>query len=312
MHTRLLLRMAAVVLVGLAAATDVLAQGKSGKKSGPKPLNEEKEILSQIKDAYKASSEVPKDVLKELRKSYQQPSANRETKILKELQRLYQMTPEQEDAILHAVRQAAQQPSAEQEDRLFAMLRGMERLPEGAVPSSVQMAKAQKMFPKLDRNGDGLLAADELPDSLRNDQARWDSNRDGFIDAGEYWAYYQGRLRALSEQVAAGQVDLGGRQGGPVLAPAPVVPEEEGRPPVYRAGHLPPGLPDWLVRLDRDGDGQVGLYEWKTAGRPLQEFFSMDRNDDGFLTLDEMLRYLAQHTRTSRPEGGSESLPGRR
>jgi hypothetical protein len=50
-------------------------------------------------------------------------------------------------------------------------------------------------------------------------------------------------------------------------------------------------LPGWFTALDRDGDGQVGLYEWP-KDRPLEEFFRMDRNGDGFITIEEAMRYF--------------------
>src|SRR5262249_49079078 len=41
---------------------------------------------------------------------------------------------------------------------------------------------------------------------------------------------------------------------------------------------------------DTDNDGQIGLYEWKASGRPIETFLAMDRNKDGFLTIDEIMR----------------------
>lgn len=253
--------------------------------------DEEREILKEIKEAYKAPFEVHEDVLKELRKSYQQPTPEREAKIFKELRRLYDLTPDTEQAILTEIRRAYDEQSPVQEERLFREIRRADPLPEGTVPDSVQANQVKKLFQKLDRNGDGLLSPDELPDFLRNDRARWDSNRDGFIDLNEYASYYQGRLRWLSDQVSNGQIDLGLKRGGPVVNTRV---EEESRPTVFRAGRLPRGIPDWFVQLDKDGDGQIGLYEWRKGNRPLEEFFKMDRNDDGFVTIDEVMRYLAQ------------------
>jgi Ca2+-binding EF-hand superfamily protein len=52
------------------------------------------------------------------------------------------------------------------------------------------------------------------------------------------------------------------------------------------------GLPRWFQALDRDGDGQVSLHEWRTAGRSLDEFDRYDLNGDGMITAEEILRCL--------------------
>jgi Ca2+-binding EF-hand superfamily protein len=278
-------------------------EGKGSKKVLQGPPDEEREMLKEIKEAYKPPFEVHDDVLKELRKSYQQPSPDREAKIFKELARLYLMTPEQEAAVLREIRKAYQQPSAEQEARIFQMIQKADPLPPGTVPPSVQTNQARKIFQRLDRNGDGVLSAEEMPDALRRDRARWDANRDGVIDAQEYWAYYQGRLGRLSEQVAAGEIDLKLARGGPAAKPAPQR-AEESPPAAARNDKLPAGLPDWFRKLDTDGDGQVGLYEWRASGRPLSEFFRMDRNGDGFITAEELVFYLAQQSH-NRPENSA-------
>jgi hypothetical protein len=109
-------------------------------------------------------------------------------------------------------------------------------------------------------------------------------------------------------------------QGGAApVTPVPE-PEEDARPTVHRPGKLPKGLPDWFARLDTDGDGQVGLYEWKEAGRSLEEFRKLDRNGDGFITVEEALRATKNATaaaggpgRTPRPgdDTAEESSSGR-
>jgi hypothetical protein len=99
----------------------------------------------------------------------------------------------------------------------------------------------------------------------------------------------------------------------PAEGAAPIVPatepEEESRPTVHRPGKLPKGLPDWFAKLDTDGDGQIGLYEWKEAGRSLDEFRKLDRNGDGFITVEEALR--ASKTATASSGGtGRTARPG--
>ena len=58
-------------------------------------------------------------------------------------------------------------------------------------------------------------------------------------------------------------------------------PASDGRP--YRALEE---LPDRYRSYDKDGDGQVGLYEWPKDR--IAEFLGLDRNDDGFLTISEL------------------------
>ncbi len=53
------------------------------------------------------------------------------------------------------------------------------------------------------------------------------------------------------------------------------------------------GLPGWFTQLDRDRDGQIGLFEWKHGRLPTELFQRLDLNDDGFITPEELLRHLA-------------------
>jgi hypothetical protein len=308
MRTYLLVLVGAAVLILLVGMATGLGQplpgqGKNSKEKSPKPkkpLDEDKEILDKIKTAYKDPSKVHADFLKELRKYYQQPTPDREAKIFKELRKLYQLTAEQEMDILQGIRLASARPSAEQEERILQLLSRVEQLPAGAVPVSAQIEQTKKLFVKLDRNSDGLLDLDEMPEALLREYAYWDTNRNGFIEVEEYWAYYQGRLQGLSEGVASGMIELKGKQGGSSGSVVPIPMDEvetEVRPAVYRAGSLLSGLPDFFLKLDTDRDIQLGLYEWKRSGRPLKEFFDMDRNDDGFLTIEELTRHLNQQPR---------------
>jgi len=279
-------------------------QGQQSKdKRGP--LDFDREILKQIKDAYQAVYEVPEDVLKDLRRLYKEPSEKREESILRDLRRLYVITEQHELAILREIRRACEQPSAEQEQRIFREIERARRLPEGAVSPTRQVSQAEKLFAKLDLNEDRRLNPDELPEQLQREGGRWDRNRNGVIDPEEYWAFYQSRLEWLSAEVAAGRIELGLKRGGPM---PPAMPEDEdARPPVYRAGKLPKGLPPWFEELDTDKDGQVALYEWRKGGLRLEGFASIDRNDDGFVTIEEVIRYVAEGRQTD-DEGPSSRL----
>jgi Ca2+-binding EF-hand superfamily protein len=61
-----------------------------------------------------------------------------------------------------------------------------------------------------------------------------------------------------------------------------------------RVGALPEGLPPWFKALDKDGEGQITLQDWRAAGRSLGEFRRYDLNDDGIVTAEEVVRYLKQ------------------
>src|SRR5262249_14533478 len=99
----------------------------------------------------------------------------------------------------------------------------------------------------------------------------------------------------------------GGMMPGLPTAPIKLPEEEEPKRVVYRAGKLPKELPPWFQQIDKDGDGQIGLYEWKNSGRPLDEFFKIDRNGDGFLTVEEVLRYVADQNKGN---GKGPATPG--
>ncbi len=153
---------------------------------------------------------------------------------------------------------------------------------------------ADNLFRRLDRNGDGLLNSDEMPDTLRGERAKWDQNQDGFIDLAEFRAYAVARIQQLQQDRS--------QVAGPA---APAAPLPDPKPTVYRAGHLPKGMPDWFTELDTDADGQISLYEWHSHGRPIGEFLEMDRNNDGFLVIDEVLRATARST----AKNGSDANP---
>src|SRR4029077_16432070 len=98
-----------------------------------------------------------------------------------------------------------------------------------------------------------------------------------------------------------------GGDATPSMIPGSEQPEEEDRKPVvHRAGKLPKELRAWFKELETDGDGQIGLYEWKASGRPLDEFMKMDRNGDGFLTVEEVLRSVA----AAKPQTGDSQTTG--
>jgi Ca2+-binding EF-hand superfamily protein len=155
-------------------------------------------------------------------------------------------------------------------------------------------------FKQLDLNGDGFLNEDEMSPKLRAVWKQYDKNGDGLIDVEEYKAY----MRDIRESRNT-------KNAGSAAVPIEDVIEFDldKRPTVFRAGKLPEGLPDWFAKYDTDGDGQVGLYEWRKGGKPIAEFQLMDRNGDGLLTAEEVLWYYKlQAAKNGGNPSGSESV----
>jgi Ca2+-binding EF-hand superfamily protein len=161
---------------------------------------------------------------------------------------------------------------------------------------------AENFFHRYDLNGDGYLNNDEMPEALRIEREKFDTDRNGLIDLNEFKAYFQARMQSYRAERDASRRDT--RDDSQE--------DEPKKPVVYRAGTLPKGIPAWFAQLDSDGDAQIGLYEWKNSGRPLEEFFKYDRNNDGFVTVDEVMYFVAQNGEGNGGDERSGGFPGSR
>ncbi|MEI8381146.1 MAG: hypothetical protein WCJ09_13535 [Planctomycetota bacterium] len=108
-----------------------------------------------------------------------------------------------------------------------------------------------------------------------------------------------------------------GESGTPQAVAVPVVPSVQ--PRTTRKGYAMPELPAEFVSRDKNGDGQIGLYEWDR--KKFAEFTKLDKNGDGFLTAVELLPkgvmkafYSKTPARAGSPPGvpvaGSPATPG--
>jgi Ca2+-binding EF-hand superfamily protein len=178
--------------------------------------------------------------------------------------------------------------------------------------------RSEERFRRYDKNGNGVLEYDEMSDSLKSALTTYDTNKNGVIELNEYKSYMNDRMQQRQQEAAAGSQSPG---AGPGKLPADGalpsqiesgsrVVEEDRRPVVFRVGKLPKELPGWFEQMDTDKDGQVGLYEWVKAGRSPSEFKTMDRNDDGFLTADEVLVYVRNQRRTDSSDTAVASVGG--
>jgi hypothetical protein len=187
------------------------------------------------------------------------------------------------------------------------VLQGTPGSPFSVVPQTnpVDMINqwAEADFKTRDRNGDGFLNQDEMPDQLKNELSKWDTNRDNLISLDEYKIYFAARMQTR-----------GRRGGNESVNPVTIILEDEDletRPIVYRAGKLPTKeLPPWFMDLDIDKDGQIALWEWRKAGKDLDEFREWDRNNDGFITPEEALykqRFIMLASAKSKAEEGGDN-----
>jgi hypothetical protein len=246
---------------------------------------ETRAIVRAIEEAYKAPLEVHEEVLDELRDQYRRPSSSREEEIIEEVRRMYRTTPETEEEILRELRTAYQLRSPKGEERVFAVIRKNKLMPPGTVHPVVRAELTERTFRRADRDDDERVEYDEMSEILRGQWVRWDRNLDWAIDGEEYGRFFRAHHKEVSTAVAAGKISLRLPKG--VAGPG---------------GKSPTG---WFAEYDTDGDGQVGLYEWRRMEQPIEEFVPMDGNGDGYLTARELLSYLEE----TRPPAEAKKAP---
>lgn len=139
---------------------------------------------------------------------------------------------------------------------------------------------AQRILDRYDRNSDGVLASDEVPEWLSQNATQLDANQDGILDSNELVSRFRQRWGGRSSASSSESQDADNAAG---------------------AG-LPVGLPAWFQETDRNHDQQIGFYEWDRSRA--DEFMEIDANNDGFLTPEEVLA-------SNRPTAGNRLSAGR-
>ncbi len=158
---------------------------------------------------------------------------------------------------------------------------------QAATATMAQMNQFAEMeFKRLDRNDDGQLNDQEMPSQLKDELSRWDANRDNLINLEEFKFFFYNRYQERHKAKDPDIIDK-------------IIHEDDDldeRPLVLRLGKLPfEELPEWWKELDDEPkDGQISLYEWRKAGKSLEEFKEWDRNDDGLITPQEALSKMRQ------------------
>lgn len=109
--------------------------------------------------------------------------------------------------------------------------------------------------------------------------------------------------------VQPGQAEIStGESGTPQAVAVPAVPSVQLR--TSRKGYAMPDLPAEYASRDKNGDGQIGLYEWDR--KKFAEFIKLDKNGDGFLTAVELLPkgvMKAFYSKTPGRAGGPAGSP---
>lgn len=171
--------------------------------------------------------------------------------------------------------------------------------PGGEISQEWIDRRSESTFRQHDQNGDGLLQLNEMPENLKPAWEKYDANKDGAVSLEEFRGYMKDRIqmREQERKDAAGNVTVitdalppAAEPGHSPQGPNPEDPNQ--RPTVYRFGNLPSDMPGWFAEMDSDKDGQVGLYEWVKASRGVDEFRTMDRNEDGLLTIEEVIGFV--------------------
>lgn len=137
----------------------------------------------------------------------------------------------------------------------------------GGEPGGASATSADELVATLmafDKNTDGKLSKDELPERLQAMFDRADTNKDGVLTASEIRASAQSSTQSASAGMGRGKRE--GR-GGP-----------EGR------GRGPGGVDPIFSALDTNHDGALQAEEIANAPAALR---TLDRNQDGRLTADE-------------------------
>ena len=177
----------------------------------------------------------------------------------------------------------------------------------------VQAQSGDSLFlDRFDTNKDGKISRDEVPEGYY--RRVFDRMVDKYkLDPKK--TYTRAELQKImglsgssgsnsSVGTTSSRTGRGGRSDGPAgKSPPSRVPGGDTRP--YRSLVE---LPAEYREFDKDGDGQIGLYEWPRDR--IREFLALDKNQDGFLTIDELRKEAPrEEKKEERKEEKKETKP---
>lgn len=201
-------------------------------------------------------------------------------------------------------------------------LDSLEYLPSQTNPADADPDALVKRLMVLDRNGDGVLTADEIPERLKPLMDRADTNHDGRLTADELRAYAKTQSQPQGRSMRGGQPT----RMDPVLNALDA--DHDG---VISAAEIA-NASAALLTLDKNGDGQLApdelrprqptaadrvdhlLDEWDTnkdgklskeemPDRMQAQFEAIDTNHDGFADKAELLTWFQNNSQMQRGPG---------
>lgn len=179
-------------------------------------------------------------------------------------------------------------------------------------PAEARRSKAVSQFEKLDRDRDGALSEDELDELPQKTIRRLHDHglpqnvtvsRDEFLSAAVATLEMEEQRDREKEEERQQRKELKFEE-----ASVPST-DSTGAPTAIRKSsgksRLVPRLPSDYLARDKNGDGQIGLYEWDRA--KYSEFAKLDKNGDGFLTASELIVKSTVAVRSGDGSRGSRS-----
>lgn len=168
--------------------------------------------------------------------------------------------------------------------------------PKGGKESFQSTAEAQ--FDSLDGNDDGMLSESELDGFSQRTLGRlrerglrqgYPLPRDEFVKASvAQMESEEKKDREKEEEQTQPKESKSNELSPPSMTEQPTTGGPTGtRRSSSGKSRFVPSLPSEYLSADKNGDGQIGLYEWDR--KRYADFLKLDKNGDGFLTAAELV-----------------------
>ncbi len=181
-----------------------------------------------------------------------------------------------------------------------------------------EWSKMSESYHSADHNGDGIITLDELMEHLEHPSGSSSKKDEARVDKKEEKKERKDEERAKRDEERRGGPS--GSSGGPTGSSggppssgsgesrdrgwgsfgkdrggsksAATIAAAKGKRFLTPTERLPEGLPDWFIRADADGDGQVTMAEYSPVYTDAKaaEFAKYDLNGDGVITPQEVLQ----------------------